>query len=70
LERAGGGLALTFIGNLVADLERALGDIADVFTFHGFCKRQTHVNSAEGTAGAHAQRASWVESFGSPPTEL
>jgi superfamily I DNA/RNA helicase len=33
----GRGLALTFIRNLVRDLEKALGDIADVFTFHGLC---------------------------------
>jgi superfamily I DNA/RNA helicase len=31
----GKGLALTFIRNLVSDLEEALGDLADVFTFHG-----------------------------------
>jgi superfamily I DNA/RNA helicase len=36
------GLALTFIRNLVADLRLALEDIADVFTFHGFCKYQLH----------------------------
>lgn len=38
----GRGLALTFIRNLVADLQAALGDIADVFTFHGFCKYELH----------------------------
>ena len=47
----GKGLALTFIRNLVADLEEALGDLADVFTFHGFCKRQMHLNSLEGLVG-------------------
>ena len=47
----GKGLALTFIRNLVSDLEEALGDLADVFTFHGFCKRQMHINSPEGFVG-------------------
>jgi superfamily I DNA/RNA helicase len=47
----GKGLALTFIRNLVADLEEALGDLANVFTFHGFCKRQMHLNSLEGLVG-------------------
>jgi hypothetical protein len=47
----GKGLALTFIRNLVSDLEEALGDLADVFTFHGFCKRQMHLNSTEGLVG-------------------
>jgi superfamily I DNA/RNA helicase len=42
------GLALTFIRNLVADLREALDDIADVFTFHGFCKHQLHKNLPEG----------------------
>ncbi len=48
----GKGLALTFIRNLVSDLEEALGDLADVFTFHGFCKRQMHLNSTEGLVGS------------------
>jgi AAA domain len=47
----GKGLALTFIRNLVADLEEALGDLADVFTFHGYCKRQMHLASIEGLVG-------------------
>jgi superfamily I DNA/RNA helicase len=38
------GLALTFIRNLVDDLRDALSDIADVFTFHAFCKYQLHRN--------------------------
>jgi superfamily I DNA/RNA helicase len=42
------GLALTFIRNLVADLQDALGDIADVFTFHGFCKHQIHRHPVAG----------------------
>jgi superfamily I DNA/RNA helicase len=39
---SGGGLALTFIKALVADLERDLGDLAQVNTFHGFCKHLGH----------------------------
>jgi len=44
----GKGLALTFINNLVGDLKEALGGLADVFTFHGYCKRQMHLNTGEG----------------------
>lgn len=44
----GRGLALTFIRNLVADLSEALGDLADVFTFHGFCKHQIHRHPVAG----------------------
>jgi superfamily I DNA/RNA helicase len=43
LEVAGGnGLALTFIRNLVVDLEKDLGNLADVNTLHGFCKHLMH----------------------------
>jgi superfamily I DNA/RNA helicase len=42
------GLALTFIRNLVADLSSALDDVADVFTFHGFCKHLVHRNPVAG----------------------
>jgi superfamily I DNA/RNA helicase len=42
------GLALTFIRNLVADLAEALSDVADVFTFHGFCKHQMHRHGVAG----------------------
>src|ERR671919_463363 len=42
------GLALTFIRNLVADLSEALSDVADVFTFHGFCKHQMHRHAVAG----------------------
>lgn len=42
------GLALTFIRNLVADLSDALSDVADVFTFHGFCKHQMHRHPVAG----------------------
>ena len=42
------GLALTFIRNLVRDLEAALRDHADVFTFHGYCKHLLHANPVVG----------------------
>jgi ATP-dependent DNA helicase UvrD/PcrA len=42
LEKAGGGLALTFIRVLADDLEQDLGDLAQVNTFHGFCKHIAH----------------------------
>jgi superfamily I DNA/RNA helicase len=49
LEHCGGrGLALTFIRNLVRDLRAALEDVADVFTFHGFCKYQLHKHPVDG----------------------
>jgi hypothetical protein len=49
LEQCGGrGLALTFIRNLVGDLRAALEDVADVFTFHGFCKYQLHRHPVDG----------------------
>lgn len=44
----GGGLALTFIRNLVRDLEGELSELADVFTFHGFCKHLLHKIGVEG----------------------
>src|SRR5262245_11934935 len=31
-------LVLTFINNLKIDLDRGLGDAADVFTLHGYCQ--------------------------------
>lgn len=42
LEKAGGGLALTFIRALARDLERDLGELAQVNTFHGYCKHVAH----------------------------
>lgn len=42
LEKAGGGLALTFIRALARDLDRDLGDLAQVNTFHGYCKNLAH----------------------------
>jgi ATP-dependent DNA helicase UvrD/PcrA len=47
-ECGGRGLALTFIRNLVRDLRVALEDVADVYTFHGFCKYQLHRNPVDG----------------------
>jgi hypothetical protein len=35
-------LVLTFINNLKNDLERDLGTLAQVFTFHGFCRSLLH----------------------------
>lgn len=46
----GKGLALTFIRNLVADLGKDLGDLADVFTFHGYCKHLMHSHDVAGLA--------------------
>jgi superfamily I DNA/RNA helicase len=43
LERAGGGVALTFIRALVRDLRVALADTAEIVnTFHGFAKHLLH----------------------------
>lgn len=42
LDGAGGGLALTFIRALMRELHRDLGDLAQVNTFHGYCKHVAH----------------------------
>ncbi len=42
------GLALTFLHNLVADLREDLSDVADVFTFHGFCNLQMRRHAVAG----------------------
>jgi superfamily I DNA/RNA helicase len=39
-------LILTFINNLKNDLERDLGDLAQVYTFHGYCRRLLHQNAS------------------------
>jgi superfamily I DNA/RNA helicase len=39
-------LVLTFIGNLKADLDRSLGDAAQVFTLHGYCQYLLHQHGA------------------------
>lgn len=45
LERAGGGVALTFIRALVRDLRVALADTAEIVnTFHGFAKHLLHAH--------------------------
>lgn len=41
-------LVLTFINNLVRDLEEKLGDLAEVRTFHRFCRRLLHTNVPHG----------------------
>jgi len=38
-------LVLTFINNLKDDLERDLGTISQVYTFHGYCRRLLHERS-------------------------
>jgi len=45
-----GRLVLTFINSLRAELEEALGALARVFTFHGYCRRLLH-SRAELRAG-------------------
>jgi superfamily I DNA/RNA helicase len=35
-------LVLTFINNLKVDLDRSLGDAAEVFTLHGYCQHLLH----------------------------
>lgn len=39
---ATGALVLTFINNLKDDLDRELGGLSTVYTFHGFCRRLLH----------------------------
>jgi superfamily I DNA/RNA helicase len=41
-------LVLSFINNLVRDLEEKLGDLAEVRTFHRFCRRLLHTNIPHG----------------------
>lgn len=49
LERVGGGgLALTFVRNLVADLESSLGELAEARTFHSYCKLLLYQNPPPG----------------------
>jgi ATP-dependent DNA helicase UvrD/PcrA len=40
-----GRLVLTFINNLKAELDEALGDLARVLTFHGYCRHLLHRRS-------------------------
>lgn len=39
---AGPNLALTFLNGLASELEKALGDRAEVYSFHGFARRLLH----------------------------
>ena len=41
-------LVITFINNLVEDLTKALGDLAEVRTFHAFCRNLLHNQGAVG----------------------
>ena len=41
-------LALTFINNLAGDLAKDLSELADVYTFHGYCKSLLHKISVDG----------------------
>lgn len=47
----GGGLALTFIRALFWELERDLGDVAQVNTLHGYCKHLAYQLPLEGLSG-------------------
>lgn len=49
--RGGAGLALTFVRALVADLKGELGPLANVDTFHGYCKGKLHGVGAAGLGG-------------------
>ena len=46
--KPGENLALTFINNLANDLRDGLGDLADAYTFHGYCKQMLHKLSVDG----------------------
>lgn len=46
----GPNLAITFINNLVIDLQGSLGDLAEVYTFHGFCRRLLHSLEIQGVS--------------------
>src|ERR1700752_3494257 len=39
-------LIITFINNLKNDLQRDLGNLAQVYTFHGYCRRLLHQNAS------------------------
>jgi superfamily I DNA/RNA helicase len=41
-------LVLSFLGNLVSDLQKTLGDSAEVKTFHGFCRKLLHSTDVPG----------------------
>ena len=54
LEKAGGGIALTFINELVRDLEEKLGHLGSVRTLHAFSKRLLHQVDADGLSSSFA----------------
>lgn len=41
-------LALTFINSLAFDLQKGLGELAESYTFHGYCKKLLHKISVAG----------------------
>lgn len=51
LEKAGGGLALTFINNLVDLMRDDLGDVAEAYTCHGYAKLLFFELGAPGFSG-------------------
>ncbi len=40
--KTGENLALTFINSLARDLRKELGDLAESYTFHGYCRKLLH----------------------------
>lgn len=44
----GQNLALTFINNLASELQKDLGELAESYTFHGYCKKLLHRISVDG----------------------
>lgn len=51
LEHTGGpSLALTFINALAEDLGDKLGDLAETYTFHGYCRRMLHTHAIGGVS--------------------
>lgn len=48
----GPNLALTFLNGLAAELEKALGDRAEVYSFHGFARRLLHTLPVGGVTNA------------------
>ncbi len=47
-KNGGENLVMTFINNLVRELTEDLGDVADVNTFHGYCRHLLHAHPAAG----------------------
>jgi superfamily I DNA/RNA helicase len=70
-------LVLTFIVNLKSDLQRSLGDLASIYTLHGYCQHLLHSHAAL-RAGltenfvcypglATIIKSDWTHQFGSQP---